>query len=100
MLFTASLYLKDGSADAGAEFDSSIAKLSSEIERMAPNMKAMERFVHYRQIFYSRSKSHPSLFSSLDDVQVKLAETEKEADRARKDSKHARDEFNDVRKRR
>ncbi|KAF8587801.1 condensin complex subunit SMC1 [Ramaria rubella] len=70
---------EDGSADAGAEFDSSIAKLNSEIERMAPNMKAMER---------------------LDDVQSKLAETEKEADKARKDSKHARDEFNDVRKRR
>lgn len=36
----------------------------------------------------------------LDDVETKLAETEKEADKARKDSKNARDQFNDVRRRR
>ncbi|KAH9930814.1 cohesin complex subunit psm1 [Amylocystis lapponica] len=70
---------EDGSPEALAEFDSSIAKLNTEIERMAPNMKAMER---------------------LDDVETKLLETEKEADKARKDSKSARDAFNDVKKRR
>ncbi|KAF8525826.1 condensin complex subunit SMC1 [Hysterangium stoloniferum] len=70
---------QDGSADAGAVFDNSISKLAAEIERMAPNMKAMEK---------------------LDDVQAKLAETEKEADKARKDSKSARDEFNEIRKQR
>ncbi|KAI0962689.1 hypothetical protein AcV7_001479 [Taiwanofungus camphoratus] len=69
----------DGSAEAVAEFDSSIAKLNTEIERMAPNMKAMER---------------------LDDVEAKLLDTEKEADKARKDSKSARDHFNDVKRRR
>jgi hypothetical protein len=36
----------------------------------------------------------------LDDVENKLAETEKEADKARKDSKSARDAFNDVKQRR
>nr|AYN55353.1 cohesin complex subunit I [Sparassis latifolia] len=69
----------DVSADAVAGFDRKIAKLNSEIERMAPNMKAMDR---------------------LDDVETKLLETEKEADKARKDSKTARDQFNDVKRRR
>jgi structural maintenance of chromosome 1 len=36
----------------------------------------------------------------LDDVEAKLVETEKEADKARKDSKSARDQFNDVKQRR
>ncbi|KAJ2928232.1 hypothetical protein H1R20_g8845, partial [Candolleomyces eurysporus] len=66
-------------AEAVADFDKEIAKISSEIERMAPNMKAMER---------------------LDDVEAKLAQTEKEADKARRDSKEARERFNDVKKRR
>ena len=44
--------LQDGSAEAGAEFDVSIAKLTNEIERMAPNMKAMERFVWIVSISY------------------------------------------------
>lgn len=46
---------------------------------MAPNLKAIER---------------------LDDVEAKLVETEKEAEKARKDSKNARDQFNDIRKQR
>jgi structural maintenance of chromosome 1 len=37
---------------------------------------------------------------SLEDVEAKLAETEKEADKTRKESKTARDSFNDVKKRR
>ena len=36
----------------------------------------------------------------LDDVEAKLMETEKEAEKARKDSKSARDHFNDVKRRR
>lgn len=60
-------------------FDTSISQLNSEIERMAPNLKAIER---------------------LDDVEAKLADTEKEAEKARKDSKTARDQFNDVKRRR
>ncbi|KAL5498941.1 SMC1_1 [Sanghuangporus vaninii] len=70
---------EDGSAEMGSTYDSSITKLNTEIERMAPNMKAMER---------------------LDDVQTKLLDTEKAAEKARKESKRARDEFNDIRKRR
>ncbi|KAI5889216.1 RecF/RecN/SMC protein [Schizophyllum commune H4-8] len=62
-----------------AELDDEIKKLSADIEKMAPNMKAMER---------------------LDDVENKLAETEREADKARKDSKTARQQFDDVKKRR
>jgi len=65
--------------EAAARFDKEIVEKTAEIERMAPNMKAMER---------------------LDDVEMKLADTEKEADKARKDSKVARDHFNDVKMRR
>jgi len=36
----------------------------------------------------------------LDDVEMKLADTEKEAEKARKDSKAARDNFNDLKKQR
>ncbi|KAF5389616.1 hypothetical protein D9757_004216 [Collybiopsis confluens] len=70
---------EDGSSEALAEFDAQITKLNAEIEHMAPNMKAMER---------------------LDDVEQKLAETEAETEKARKDSKTAREKFQDVQKRR
>ncbi|KAF7984629.1 hypothetical protein HWV62_12853 [Athelia sp. TMB] len=70
---------ENNSAETLAEFDAAITKLNSEIERMAPNTKAIDR---------------------LGDVEQKLADTEKEADKARKDSKSARDHFNDVKQRR
>ena len=41
-----------------------------------------------------------ALSHRLDDVEMKLADSEKEADKARKDSKAARDHFNDVKMRR
>ncbi|EDR03647.1 condensin complex subunit SMC1 [Laccaria bicolor S238N-H82] len=66
-------------ADANARYDKEIANITAEIERMAPNMKAIER---------------------LDDVETKLEQTEREADKARKESKNARDHFNDVKSRR
>ncbi|KAH8082807.1 cohesin complex subunit psm1 [Cristinia sonorae] len=66
-------------ADAVADLDAEIAKLSTDIEKMAPNMKAIDR---------------------LDDVEAKLLETEREAEKARKDSKTAREQFNDIKKRR
>ncbi|TFK38253.1 condensin complex subunit SMC1 [Crucibulum laeve] len=66
-------------AEAIAELESDISKINADIERMAPNMKAIDR---------------------LDDVEAKLAETEREADNARQASKTARDNFNDVKKRR
>ena len=46
---------------------------------MAPNLKAIDR---------------------LDDVEAKLLETEREADKARKDSKNARDQFNEIKRKR
>ncbi|KAI0360888.1 P-loop containing nucleoside triphosphate hydrolase protein [Trametes cingulata] len=46
---------------------------------MAPNLKAMDR---------------------LDDVEAKLVETEKEAEKARNDSKKAREQFNEIKRRR
>ncbi|TFY68970.1 hypothetical protein EVJ58_g695 [Rhodofomes roseus] len=70
---------EENPAEALADIDSQISKVNSEIERLAPNLKAMER---------------------LDDVETKLMETEREADKARKDSKNARDHFNDVKRRR
>jgi len=71
--------MEDSSPEATARFDDEIAKVTAEIERMAPNLKAVER---------------------LDDVEAKLVETEKEAEKARKDSKNARDQFNDVKQKR
>lgn len=62
-------------ANANARYEKEIANITAEIERMAPNMKAMER---------------------LDDVETKLEQTEREADKASKESRNARDHFNDV----
>jgi len=70
---------EDGSPEALTRFDKQIATINGEIEKMAPNLKAMER---------------------LGDVEAKLAETEKEADKARKDSKQARDQFTEIKKQR
>jgi hypothetical protein len=36
--------IQDGSVDKSAVIDGAITKLSADIERMAPNMKAMERY--------------------------------------------------------
>ena len=64
---------------------------------MTPNMKAMDRHVYFLMEFFWHA--YISLLR-LDDVENKLADTEKEADRARKDSKNARDAFHDVKQRR
>jgi hypothetical protein len=37
--------IQDSSGETLAEFDASITKLNAEIERMTPNMKAMDRHV-------------------------------------------------------
>jgi structural maintenance of chromosome 1 len=71
--------MEDSSPEAAGRFDEEIAKVTAEIERMAPNLKADELF---RQ------------------VEAKLTEAEKEAGKVRKDSKSARDQFNDVKQRR
>ncbi|KAG8849135.1 Structural maintenance of chromosomes protein 1 [Tulasnella sp. 330] len=69
----------NGSLEAGAELDAQITKIVNEIERMTPNMKAIDK---------------------LDDVEAKLTETDKEAEKARKTSKDAREEFNKIKKKR
>ena len=66
-------------AETLKEIDEAIGTLAQEIEQMAPNLKAIDR---------------------LDDVEAKLMETEKEADKARKDSKNARDQFNEIKRKR
>ncbi|KAI8982948.1 condensin complex subunit SMC1 [Trametes punicea] len=67
------------SAETIKDLDESIAKVNAEIEHMAPNLKAMDR---------------------LDDVEAKLIETEKEAEKARNDSRKAREQFNEIKRRR
>ncbi|KAL5505056.1 SMC1_3 [Sanghuangporus vaninii] len=47
-----------------------------------------------------REDGSAEMGSTLDDVQTKLLDTEKAAEKALKESKRARDEFNDIRKRR
>jgi len=71
--------IEDSSPEAATHFDEELTKVTAEIERMAPNLKAVER---------------------LDDVEARLVETEKEAEKARKDSKNARDQFNDMKQKR
>jgi structural maintenance of chromosome 1 len=92
----ASASTQNSSGEVLGDFDASIAKLNAEIERMTPNMKAMDRHV-FSVIFLRRADG--SLLR-LDDVESKLVETEKEAEKARKDSKNARDTFSDVKQRR
>ncbi|KAH9884117.1 cohesin complex subunit psm1 [Cubamyces lactineus] len=70
---------EDNAGETLKELDESIAKVNAEIEHMAPNLKAMDR---------------------LDDVEAKLVETEKEAEKARTDSKKAREQFNEIKRRR
>ncbi|KAJ1023907.1 hypothetical protein NDA13_004741 [Ustilago tritici] len=70
---------EDGGLSMGNELQTQIESITSEIEKMSPNMKAVER---------------------LDDTEAKLAETEKEFDRSRRQAKEARDEFHRIKKRR
>ncbi|OSD08222.1 cohesin complex subunit psm1 [Trametes coccinea BRFM310] len=70
---------ESNAAETLKELDESLAKVNAEIEHMAPNLKAMDR---------------------LDDVEAKLVETEKEAEKARNDSKKAREQFNEIKRRR
>ena len=69
---------------------------------MAPNMKAMERLVIFYRFYWASLVYifYFLFFRRLDDVEMKLVDTEKEADKARKDSKFAQDHFNDVKMRR
>lgn len=67
------------SPEYGVEFESEITKMKAELERVVPNMKAIDR---------------------LKDVQNDLEAVEEEADEARRQSKEARDKFLSLKKKR
>lgn len=63
----------------GQRFEAQIGRIKVELEKMVPNMKAVER---------------------LADVQAGLNEADAEADEARQESKAAKDRFQDLKKKR
>ncbi|KAH6569235.1 hypothetical protein BSLG_001287 [Batrachochytrium salamandrivorans] len=68
-------YRENGNDDIEQEFLAEIKETSAEIERIAPNLRSIER---------------------LDDVETKLRETADEFDRARLDAKEAKDRFQEI----
>ncbi|KAI8922093.1 P-loop containing nucleoside triphosphate hydrolase protein [Powellomyces hirtus] len=74
-----STHKEDGSDEAELAFQETLASLSSEIERIAPNMRAIDK---------------------LDEVEHKLKDTAKEFDSARKEAKTAKDAFAKVKQER
>ncbi|WVR05191.1 hypothetical protein IAU60_002203 [Kwoniella sp. DSM 27419] len=70
---------EDSSEGYGRELEDGITRLRAELEKMVPNMKAIDR---------------------LADVEAGLEEAEQEADDTRRESKRAKDEFQSLRKRR
>ncbi|OCF71781.1 cohesin complex subunit psm1 [Kwoniella mangroviensis CBS 8886] len=70
---------EDKSGEVGREFDAQITKLKADLERVVPNMKAIDR---------------------LKDVEAGLEEAEEEAEETRRESKKAKDEFQSLKKRR
>ncbi|KAG4304546.1 hypothetical protein PORY_001939 [Pneumocystis oryctolagi] len=66
---------EDGSINTENRLFERISELTSEIEKIAPNMKAIER---------------------LEGVENKLHDTERDFDKARKEAKQARDNFNAI----
>ncbi|KAH8804334.1 cohesin complex subunit psm1 [Flagelloscypha sp. PMI_526] len=70
---------EDTMGEMAAKLEADMNKISAEIDKMAPNMKAVDR---------------------LDEVEGKLAATEKDAEKARTGAKNAKDEFQRVKKKR
>ncbi|WWC89989.1 uncharacterized protein L201_004919 [Kwoniella dendrophila CBS 6074] len=70
---------EDSAEDVGREFEAQIAKLKVDLEKVVPNMKAIDR---------------------LKDVEAGLEEAEEEAEDTRRESKRAKDEFQSLKKRR
>ncbi|WVW83042.1 hypothetical protein I302_105059 [Kwoniella bestiolae CBS 10118] len=66
------------SEEVGREFETQITKLTADLERVVPNMKAIDR---------------------LKDVEAGLEEAEDEAEETRRESKRAKDEFQSLKKR-
>ena len=71
--------LKDSGEEVGLEFEAQITKMKNDLEKMVPNMKAIDR---------------------LADVEASMAEAEREAEDTRRDSKAAKDRFNDLKQKR
>lgn len=65
--------------EVGREFEAQISKMRNDLERLAPNMKAVER---------------------LDEVERELDDAEREAEETRKESKRAKDDFQAIKKKR
>ncbi|KAK7207216.1 putative cohesin complex subunit [Myxozyma melibiosi] len=70
---------EDGSDEAGETLLENIRSLAADMEKMSPNVKALER---------------------LEEIEGRLAETEAEFVKARKDAKEAKDRFNAVKEKR
>ncbi|KAJ3036857.1 Structural maintenance of chromosomes protein 1 [Rhizophlyctis rosea] len=70
---------QDGSTEMDARFQDKIKSMTSDIEKMAPNMRAVDK---------------------LGEVETKLRATAEEFDNARKEAKSAKDAFNSVKQRR
>lgn len=70
---------ENGNTEIEQEFQDEIKNITAEIERMAPNLKAVDR---------------------LDGVETRLKETEEEFDTARKEAKTAKDKFTAVKQKR
>ncbi|WRT67180.1 uncharacterized protein IL334_004146 [Kwoniella shivajii] len=70
---------EDKSEDVGREFEAQITKMKTDLEKVVPNMKAIDR---------------------LKDVEAGLEEAEDEAEETRRESKKAKDEFQSLKKRR
>ncbi|KAL0250387.1 hypothetical protein I308_102560 [Cryptococcus tetragattii IND107] len=65
--------------EVGREFEAQISKMRNDLERLAPNMKAVER---------------------LDEVERELDDAEREAEETRRESKRAKDDFQAIKKKR
>ncbi|KIR32463.1 cohesin complex subunit psm1 [Cryptococcus deuterogattii MMRL2647] len=65
--------------EVGREFEAQISKMRNDLERLVPNMKAVER---------------------LDEVERELDDAEREAEETRKESKRAKDDFQAIKKKR
>ncbi|BFZ60721.1 Structural maintenance of chromosomes protein 1 [Saitoella coloradoensis] len=70
---------EDGSSSVEADLLDTIKNITAELERMSPNMKAIER---------------------LEGVENRLQDTEKDFDKARREAKNARDKFTAVKQKR
>lgn len=85
--------------------------MKTDLEKLAPDMKAIDRYVKLIPYPYPSTSPSPSLLFvlywspvltplRLKDVQSGLNEAEEEADETRKESKRARDEFQELKKKR